>query len=140
MSMDACSLFHPCSHNSASLPSQKYGSNKNQYLSKKVLLSNVETYSSRDVECRSTCILHGSLYCMEQDLNDSTEIFCKHQSKFQINIPKKWVVINNQFFLSMKIQDIPDNLQVVWSNSIEWYSFGSILKKKFQKCSNFLQI
>ena len=24
MSMDACSLFRPCSHNSASLPSQKY--------------------------------------------------------------------------------------------------------------------
>ena len=24
MSMDACSLFCPCSHNSASLPSQKY--------------------------------------------------------------------------------------------------------------------
>ena len=23
--MDACSLFRPCSHNSASLPSQKYG-------------------------------------------------------------------------------------------------------------------
>ena len=25
MSVDACSLFRPCSHNSASLPSQKYG-------------------------------------------------------------------------------------------------------------------
>ena len=27
MSMDACSLFRPCSHNSATLPSQKYDVN-----------------------------------------------------------------------------------------------------------------
>ena len=74
---------------------------------------------------------------MEYDLKNFAENFGSHESTTSNQIAKKWLEINESFFFHGKIQDIPDHLQVVWSNSDKWSPFGSNLKKKYQKCWTF---